>query len=59
MRTIAYAEGLRQVVDSGPAWTVEAVRQVRYHVVTSNDLFAPENPTLLAGCEDAPLRRRG
>ena len=36
---------------------VEAVRQVRYHVVTATDLFAPENSTLLTGCEDAPLRQ--
>jgi 3-dehydroquinate synthase len=43
-------------MDNGPAWTVEAVRQVRYHVVSSDNLFSPDNTTLLTGCPDAPLR---
>ncbi|MFF5533124.1 sedoheptulose 7-phosphate cyclase [Streptomyces cinerochromogenes] len=38
-----------------PYWTVEAVRQVRYHVVSSNGLFDPGNTALLTGCPDAPM----
>ncbi|MBF9067505.1 sedoheptulose 7-phosphate cyclase [Streptacidiphilus fuscans] len=49
-------QGLRLALDGGPAWTVEAVRQARYHVVSSDHLFAPDNPALLSGCPDAPLR---
>ncbi len=52
----AFTQGLRQAVGNGPAWTVEAVRQVRYHVVGSEGLFTPGNTTLLNGCPDAPLR---
>lgn len=52
----AFTQGLRQAVAGGPTWTVEAVRQVRYHVVTSDNLFAPGNPTLLTGCIEAPMR---
>ncbi|WP_328379062.1 sedoheptulose 7-phosphate cyclase [Streptomyces sp. NBC_00440] len=52
----AFTQGLRQAVDNGPVWTVEAVRQVRYHVVSSDGLFAPDNTTLLNGCPDVPLR---
>lgn len=59
MRTDTYAQGLRHTVDVGPTWTVEAVRQVRYHVVTSTNLFAPENTTLLSVQRSIdPLRPR-
>ncbi|MFF2863689.1 sedoheptulose 7-phosphate cyclase [Streptomyces rubiginosohelvolus] len=51
-----FTQGLRQAVGESPAWTVEAVRQVRYHVVSSVGLFTPDNPALLTGCPDAPLR---
>lgn len=50
------AQGLRQTVDSAPAWTVEAVRQVRYHVVSSDHLFALDNTTLLDACPEALIR---
>ncbi|MEU0106569.1 sedoheptulose 7-phosphate cyclase [Streptomyces sp. NPDC006251] len=50
-----FTQGLRLAMDNGPAWTVEAVRQVRYHVVSSDHLFSPDNTTLLTGCPDAPL----
>lgn len=56
----SFTQGLRHSVDDrragGPAWTVEAVRQVRYHVVSSDHLFALDNTALLDGCPDAPLR---
>ncbi|MEU8704922.1 sedoheptulose 7-phosphate cyclase [Streptomyces sp. NPDC048565] len=32
------------------------MRQVRYHVVSSDNLFAPDNTALLTGCPDVPLR---
>jgi 3-dehydroquinate synthase len=51
-----FTQGLRLALDDGPAWTVEAVRQVRYHLVSSDHLFSPDNTTLLTGCPDAPLR---
>lgn len=51
----AFTQGLRQAVDNGPVWTVEAVRQVRYHVVSSDGLFIPGNTALLTGCPDVPL----
>jgi 3-dehydroquinate synthase len=50
------AQGLRLAMGDSPAWTVEAVRQARYHVVSSDHLFARDNTTLLTGCPDAPLR---
>ncbi len=37
------------------SWTVEAVQQVRYHVVRSQGLFDVDNTTLLDGCADAPM----
>src|SRR5882757_712515 len=56
----SFTQGLRHSVDNnqanGPAWTVEAVRQVRYHVVSSDHLFALDNTALLDACPDAPLR---
>ncbi|MDX6362409.1 MAG: 2-epi-5-epi-valiolone synthase [Streptomyces sp.] len=56
----SFTQGLRHNVDnspaSGPAWTVEAVRQVRYHVVSSDHLFALDNTALLDACPDALLR---
>ncbi|MEW2620826.1 sedoheptulose 7-phosphate cyclase [Streptomyces sp. NPDC048106] len=51
-----FTQGLRQDVGGSPAWTVEAVRQVRYHVVSSTGLFEPGNTALLNGCPEAPLR---
>ncbi|WP_406180909.1 sedoheptulose 7-phosphate cyclase [Streptomyces sp. NBC_01006] len=53
----AFTQGLRQAVDNGPAWTVEAVRQVRYHVVSSDGLFSPDNTALLTGCPEVPMNR--
>ncbi|MFE2140877.1 sedoheptulose 7-phosphate cyclase [Streptomyces sp. NPDC059456] len=53
----AFTQGLRQAVDDGPAWTVEAVRQVRYHVVSSDGLFVPGNTALLNGCPEVPMSR--
>ncbi|MFJ3204007.1 sedoheptulose 7-phosphate cyclase [Streptomyces sp. NPDC086989] len=53
----AFTQGLRQAVDDGPAWTVEAVRQVRYHVVSSDGLFVPGSTALLTGCPDVPMSR--
>ncbi|AXE25317.1 2-epi-5-epi-valiolone synthase [Streptomyces globosus] len=53
----AFTQGLRQAVGDGPAWTVEAVRQVRYHVVSSDGLFEPGNTALLDGCPDVPMKR--
>ncbi|MFF4032927.1 sedoheptulose 7-phosphate cyclase [Streptomyces sviceus] len=50
------AQGLRLAMGDSPAWTVEAVRQARYHVVSSDHLFTRDNTTLLTGCPDAPLR---
>lgn len=50
-----FTQGLRQSLGGDPFWTVEAVRQVRYHVVSSNGLFTPGNTTLLTGCPDAPM----
>ncbi|MEU9167299.1 sedoheptulose 7-phosphate cyclase [Streptomyces sp. NPDC048420] len=50
------AQGLRLAMGDSPAWTVEAVRQARYHVVSSDHLFARDNTTLLTGCPDAPMR---
>lgn len=50
-----FTQGLRQAVGGSPFWTVEAVRQVRYHVVSSNGLFEPGNTALLTGCPDTPL----
>ncbi|TDD48041.1 sedoheptulose 7-phosphate cyclase [Kribbella antibiotica] len=50
-----FTQGLRQGVGGSPFWTVEAVRQVRYHVVSSTGLFAPGNPALMTGCPDAPM----
>ncbi|EDY55324.2 MULTISPECIES: sedoheptulose 7-phosphate cyclase [Streptomyces] len=49
-------QGLRLAMGDSPAWTVEAVRQARYHVVSSDHLFTRDNTTLLTGCPDAPLR---
>lgn len=51
-----FTQGLRLSMDNGPAWTVEAVRQARYHVISSDHLFSQDNLTLLTGCPDAPLR---
>ncbi|MFD5594798.1 sedoheptulose 7-phosphate cyclase [Streptomyces griseorubiginosus] len=51
-----FAQGLRLAMGDSPAWTVEAVRQARYHIVSSDHLFATDNTTLLTGCPDAPLR---
>ncbi|MEV7203815.1 sedoheptulose 7-phosphate cyclase [Streptomyces griseoluteus] len=51
-----FTQGLRLAMDDGPAWTVEAVRQVRYHVVGSDHLFSTHNTDLLDGCPEAPLR---
>jgi 3-dehydroquinate synthase len=51
-----FTQGLRLAMGDSPAWTVEAVRQARYHVVSSEHLFAQGNSTLLTGCPDAPLR---
>ncbi|WP_405970351.1 sedoheptulose 7-phosphate cyclase [Streptomyces sp. NBC_00988] len=50
-----FTQGLRQGLGDDPFWTVEAVRQVRYHVVSSNGLFEPGNSALLTGCPDAPM----
>ncbi|MFF4396423.1 sedoheptulose 7-phosphate cyclase [Streptomyces sp. NPDC001480] len=41
---------------ASPSWTVEAVKQVRYHVVEASGLFEPGSTQLLSGCADAPLR---
>ncbi|MER7411994.1 MULTISPECIES: sedoheptulose 7-phosphate cyclase [Streptomyces] len=51
-----FTQGLRLAMNSSPAWTVEAVRQARYHVVSSDHLFSQDNPALLTGCPDASLR---
>lgn len=53
---ISFTQGLRRQLGDGPAWTVEALRQVRYHVIRSDDLFSPGNRHLLDSYEDAPLR---
>ncbi|KOX07584.1 sedoheptulose 7-phosphate cyclase [Streptomyces sp. NRRL B-3648] len=50
-----FTQGLRHGVGESPYWTVEAVRQVRYHVVSSEGLFDPGNTALLTGCPDAPM----
>ncbi|MGW2836197.1 sedoheptulose 7-phosphate cyclase [Streptomyces sp. NPDC001493] len=50
-----FTQGLRHGLGGDPFWTVEAVRQVRYHVVSSNGLFEPGNSALLTGCPDAPM----
>lgn len=36
-------------------WTVEAVQQVRYHVIRSQGLFDLDNTTLVDGCADARM----
>ncbi|CDM74683.1 3-dehydroquinate synthase [Mycobacterium marinum] len=38
------------------AWTVEAVKQVRYHVIKSDGLFDLGNNQLFSACSDAPLK---
>ena len=50
-----FTQGLRHTVGGEPAWTVEAVRQVRYHIVSADGLFEPGNTALLTGCPDTPL----
>ncbi|MEV5341986.1 sedoheptulose 7-phosphate cyclase [Streptomyces sp. NPDC052676] len=52
----SYTDGLTRYHSASDSWTVEAVKQVRYHVVEAPDLFEPGNPLLLSGCADAPLR---
>lgn len=57
MRTSAsYTDGLTRRHATSVTWTVEAVKQVRYHVVEATGLFEPENTLLLSGCGDVPLR---
>lgn len=51
-----FTQGLRHTVGGDPAWTVEAVRQVRYHIVSADGLFEPGSTALLSGCPEAPLR---
>ncbi|MFJ6380905.1 sedoheptulose 7-phosphate cyclase [Kitasatospora sp. NPDC092039] len=51
-----YTEGLTRRRSTAPSWTVEAVKQVRYHVVEASGLFEPASTLLLSGCADAPLR---
>ncbi|WP_067853578.1 sedoheptulose 7-phosphate cyclase [Nocardia shimofusensis] len=48
--------GLTHVTAHDSEWTVEAVKQVAYHVIVARDLFEPDNTQLLDGCPDAPIR---
>lgn len=52
----AYIDGLTRSHSASPSWTVEAIKQVRYHVVEASGLFEPDSTLLLSGCADAPLR---
>lgn len=51
-----YIDGLTRSHSASPSWTVEAIKQVRYHVVEASGLFEPSSTLLLSGCADAPLR---
>lgn len=53
---VGFSQGLRRKLGDGPAWTVEALRQVRYQVIQSDNLFSPGNRHLLDSSEDTPLR---
>ncbi|MEV6769301.1 sedoheptulose 7-phosphate cyclase [Nocardia sp. NPDC051030] len=48
--------GLSHSYSAQPAWTVESVKQIRYHVIAATDLFDPHNTQLLDGCRDAVVR---
>ncbi|MET8544680.1 sedoheptulose 7-phosphate cyclase [Kitasatospora sp. NPDC004799] len=54
--TASFTDGLTRRHSTAPSWTVEAVKQVRYHVVEASGLFEPDSTLLLDGCDDAPLR---
>ncbi|MFD4656437.1 sedoheptulose 7-phosphate cyclase [Kitasatospora sp. NPDC058444] len=57
MHAIApFTEGLTRRRSTAPSWTVEAIKQVRYHIVEASGLFEPDSTLLLSGCADAPLR---
>lgn len=51
-----FRTGLTHLTSTDAEWTVEAVKQVAYHVLISRDLFALDNTQLLEGCSDAILR---
>ncbi|WP_028477043.1 sedoheptulose 7-phosphate cyclase [Nocardia sp. CNY236] len=56
MRSVAMLKnGLSQSFSIQPTWTVESVKQVRYHVIAVNDLFDPSETALLRACPEAPL----
>ncbi|MEU5891947.1 sedoheptulose 7-phosphate cyclase [Streptomyces sp. NPDC047461] len=52
----SYTDGLTRRHSASPTWTVEAVKQVRYHVVEASGLFDTDSTLLLTGCADAALR---
>ncbi|MEU1285910.1 sedoheptulose 7-phosphate cyclase [Kitasatospora sp. NPDC005856] len=54
--TTPFTEGLTRRRSTAPSWTVEAIKQVRYHIVEASELFEPDSTLLLSGCADAPLR---
>ncbi|WP_316527958.1 sedoheptulose 7-phosphate cyclase [Kitasatospora brasiliensis] len=54
--TALFTEGLTRHRSTTPSWTVEAIKQVRYHIVEAAGLFEPDSTLLLSGCADAPLR---
>ena len=51
----SFRHGLSQSHDTHAIWTVEAVKQVKYHVIATRDLFDPSNTRLLDACPEAPL----
>lgn len=53
--TSLFTQGLHHSAADQAAWTVEAVKQVRYHIVRSDGLFDLDNTQLLNACPDAPL----
>nr|WP_147207216.1 sedoheptulose 7-phosphate cyclase [Nocardia seriolae] len=53
--TASLKNGLSHSLSVQPRWTVESVKQIRYHVIAASELFAPGSTALLDGCPDAPL----
>lgn len=47
-----YREGLHRV---GRSWSVDAVKQVSYHIVVGQDILDPANRTLVAGVAEASI----